>query len=155
MEALRQYIISVVAAALICGIITGLFPKGAAREVMKLVCGLFLAYTVLRPMAGAELGHLEDLPFSFSSQGEAAAALGTQMAEESLAQFIKEETQAYILDKASKLGLTLEADVTLDEENIPVAVTLRGQVSPYDRSRLERMLTQDLAIAKENLQWKP
>lgn len=155
MEALRQYIISVVAAALICGIITGLFPKGAAREVMKLVCGLFLAYTVLRPMAGAELGHLEDLPFSFSSQGEAAAALGTQMAEESMAQFIKEETQAYILDKASKLGLTLEADVTLDEENIPVAVTLRGQVSPYDRSRLERMLTQDLAIAKENLQWKP
>lgn len=155
MEALRQYIISVVAAALICGIITGLFPKGAAREVMKLVCGLFLAYTVLRPMAGAELGHLEDLPFSFSSQGEAAAALGTQMAEESLAQFIKEETQAYILDKASKLGLILEADVTLDEENIPVAVTLRGQVSPYDRSRLERMLTQDLAIAKENLQWKP
>lgn len=155
MEALRQYIISVVAAALICGIITGLFPKGAAREVMKLVCGLFLAYTVLRPMAGAELGHLEDLPFSFSSQGEAAAALGIQMAEESMAQFIKEETQAYILDKASKLGLTLEADVTLDEENIPVAVTLRGQVSPYDRSRLERMLTQDLAIAKENLQWKP
>lgn len=155
MEALRQYIISVVAAALICGIITGLFPKGAAREVMKLVCGLFLAYTVLRPMAGAELGNLEDLPFSFSSQGEAAAALGTQMAEESMAQFIKEETQAYILDKASKLGLTLEADVTLDEENIPVAVTLRGQVSPYDRSRLERMLTQDLAIAKENLQWKP
>lgn len=155
MEALRQYIISVVAAALICGIITGLFPKGAAREVMKLVCGLFLAYTVLRPMAGAELGRLEDLPFSFSNQGEAAAALGTQMAEESMAQFIKEETQAYILDKASKLGLTLEADVTLDEENIPVAVTLRGQVSPYDRSRLERMLTQDLAIAKENLQWKP
>lgn len=155
MEALRQYIISVVAAALICGIITGLFPKGAAREVMKLVCGLFLAYTVLRPMAGAELGHLEDLPFSFSSQGEAAAALGIQMAEESMAQFIKEETQAYILDKASKLGLTLEADVTLDEENIPVAVTLRGQASPYDRSRLERMLTQDLAIAKENLQWKP
>ena len=49
MEALRQYVISVVAAAMLCGIVVRLFPNGSGKQVGKLICGLFLAYTVLSP----------------------------------------------------------------------------------------------------------
>ena len=51
MEALRQYVISVVAAAMLCGIVVRLFPNGSGKQVGKLICGLFLAYTVLSPIS--------------------------------------------------------------------------------------------------------
>ena len=33
MEALRQYVISVVAAAMLCGIVVRLFPNGSGKQV--------------------------------------------------------------------------------------------------------------------------
>lgn len=153
MDALRQYIISVVAAAMICGIITGLFQKGTAREIIKLVCGLFLAYTVLAPVTRLDFNQLTTLPFSGATDAAEAAAVGESLSKEALAERIKEETQAYILDKASKLGAVLDVEVALDDDNIPVSVTLRGEVSPYERRKLQSTIALDLGIAKENQQW--
>ena len=55
MEALRQYVISVVAAAMLCGIVVRLFPNGSGKQMGKLICGLFLAYTVLSPISRVDL----------------------------------------------------------------------------------------------------
>lgn len=60
MEALRQYVISVVAAAMLCGIVVRLFPNGSGKQVGKLICGLFLAYTVLSPISRVDFSNLPD-----------------------------------------------------------------------------------------------
>ena len=76
MEALRQYVISVVAAAMLCGIVVRLFPNGSGRQVGKLICGLFLAYTVLSPISRVDFSKLPDFSLRCMDDAEDAAAMG-------------------------------------------------------------------------------
>ena len=101
MEALRQYVISVVAAAMLCGIVVRLFPNGSGKQVGKLICGLFLAYTVLSPISRVDFSKLPDFSLRYMDDAEDAAAMGENLARDSMADIIKEETEAYILDKAA------------------------------------------------------
>lgn len=154
MEALRQYILSVVAAALLCGLVTGVMPSGRAKQIIRMVCGLFLAYTVLQGLTGMEwrMPQWTDLAADDARQ---AAALGESIGEEARAQIILEQTRAYILDKAAALGLALEAEVTLGEGLVPRSVTIRGQAAPYERRQLQSAIALELGIPKEKQQWIP
>lgn len=152
MEALRQYIISVVAAALLCGIVTGLMPRGRASQIIRMVCGLFLAYTVLAGLTGLDL-QTPDWDVLAVTDAHQAAALGESLGEAALTQVIKEQTEAYILDKATALGLSLEVEVSLDESQVPQSVVLEGRASPYERQQLQNTIARELGIAKENQQW--
>lgn len=154
MEALWQYSISVVAAALLCGLVTGLMPGGRAKDIIKVVCGLFLAYTVLHGLTGTDwkMPSLTDIT---SDDARQAAALGESLGEDAMAQIIMEQTRAYILDKATALGLALEAEVTLEEDLVPGSVTLRGQAAPYERRQLQSIIALELGIPKERQQWIP
>ena len=106
MEALRQYVISVVAAAMLCGIVVRLFPNGSGKQMGKLICGLFLAYTVLSPISRVDFSKLPDFSLRYMDDAEDAAAMGENLARDSMADIIKEETEAYILDKAADLTRT-------------------------------------------------
>lgn len=154
MEALRQYILSVAAAALLCGLVTGVMPSGRAKQIIRMVCGLFLAYTVLQGLTGMEwrMPQWTDLAADDARQ---AAALGESIGEEARAKIILEQTRAYILDKAADLGLALEAEVTLDEGLVPRSVTIRGQAAPYERRQLQSTIALELGIPKEKQQWIP
>lgn len=152
MEGLRQYIISVVAAALLCSIVTALMPAGRTEQIMRMVCGLFLAYTVLRGVTGLDL-QMPDWVDLTATDARQAAALGESLGEDALAQVIKAQTEAYILDKAAALGLALEVEITLDESGVPQSVMLRGQASPYERQQLQNTIARELGIAKENQRW--
>lgn len=152
MEALRLYIISVVAAALLCGIVTGLMPQGRASQIIRMVCGLFLAYTVLAGLTGLDL-QIPDWDVLAVTDARQAAALGESLGEAALTQVIKEQTEAYILDKAAVLGLSLEVEVSLDESQVPQSVVLEGQAFPYERQQLQNTIARELGIAKENQQW--
>lgn len=153
MEGLRQYVISVAAAAILCGIVTGLFRNGMAKEIFKLVCGLFLAYTAVAPIAKWDFSELLDFRFYFEEDAAAAAALGEELALSSKLEIIKSQTEAYILDKANEMDADISAEVTVDDDGIPVAVALTGQASPYARSQIQTIIESDLGIAKENQQW--
>ena len=148
MEALRQYVISVVAAALLCGIVVRLFPNGSGKQVGKLICGLFLAYTVLSPISRVDFSNLPD--FSLRCMDD---AMGENLARDSMADIIKEETEAYILDKAADLHANLRVEVAVGEDNLPAAVTISGEASPYARRQIQAMIANDLGISKENQKW--
>ena len=153
MEALRQYVISVVAAAMLCGIVVRLFPSGSGKQVGKLICGLFLAYTVLSPISRVDFSNLPDFSLRCMDDAEDAAAMGENLARDSMADIIKEETEAYILDKAADFHANLHVEVTVGEDNLPAAVTVSGEASPYARRQIQAIIANDLGIAKENQKW--
>ena len=156
MEGLRQYILSVCVAAMICGILINLAPKGACSSVLKIICGVFLAVSVLRPVLGLDFdAWIESVSTMYTSDGDAAVAFGRETGREALSQRIKNETEAYILDKAACLGADILAEVVLNTSDppLPVAVTLHGDISPYAKQMLENIITEDLGIAKENQRW--
>lgn len=155
MEGLRQYILSVVAAALVCSLVSCVMPQGKARQLLRLLCGAVLTTVVLGPLMGIDNISLSDFLEQWEVDAAYYTAQGEQMTQDALAESIKGQTEAYILDKADALGAAIQAEVTLNQSDppVPVSVTLTGEASPYVRSRLEAILESDLGIAKENLKW--
>lgn len=155
MESLKQYVISVTVAALICGIVAGLVKKNGTGELIRMVCGLVLAFTVLRPIVGLKLDQLPTELLPNLQEGADMASQGEKITREAMEDIIKSETEAYILDKAAALGMSLTAEVLLGEDTIPVpvGVILSGAVSPHARSELTNVIEKDLGIPKENQLW--
>ncbi len=155
MQALGEYIVSICAAAFLCGIIGSLAPKGAAKEIIKLVCGLFLVFTVIRPISEINLPDLVEVGKSFQKDAQSAVKAGEDMAQTETAAGISEQLEAYILDKARLLRLELTVEVELDEEGsfLPKTVTLRGDAAPLARKQLTELLQKDLGIPEEDIRW--
>lgn len=157
MESIREYLVSVTAAALICGIATKLISKGLPGSVVKLIAGIIMALAVVSPLVNIHFGDLENYTLDIQAEGEAISAEGENSAREAMAQIISEETAAYILDKAEELSATLSVQVTLSEDAYPVpeGVRLEGSVSPYAKSVLEEYITTNLGIEAEEIEWIP
>ena len=156
MEALRSYILSVSAAAIFCGMVTALAGKsGTASSVLKLMTGVVMAVVIIRPItevSAVNLGRYLDV---LNADAAAAVEAGTAYAKSETSLRIKQQLEAYILDKAGDLSLDISADVALDEQAmVPAAVVIRGEASPYARSVLETLLREELGIPEEGITWK-
>ena len=151
-----QYLMKLIAAAILCAIATGLAGgETGAGKVVRLMASVFMVATILSPLVRLELTDLDGLLEGISADASAAAAAGENGARESMAQIIKSETEAYILDKAESYGAQLAVEVTLTDSGIPtpVSVTLRGQFSPYARQQLTRLIEEGLEIGQEEQTW--
>ena len=156
MANLRQYIIAVTAAAMICGIVKSFSDKkNPASTILNLIAEIFMTITVLSPVVQLDLNTLPVLTENFATQAKAAAAAGEEVAVDEIITIITEETQAYILDKAATFGAKIQVEVRIAKDGSyrPDAVTLQGSVSPYAKSRLQQIIEDDLQIAKEDQQW--
>lgn len=153
---MKQYLLSVVTAAIISGIVTKLLgSKGTQGAIGKLIAGLFLAFAVISPLRSVRIHDLASFRVSYSEAADLAVEAGKEMTLQALQTRIKEQCEAYILDKARSLNVELEAEVTVSEDDIPtpVAVQLSGNVSPNAKSSLTRIITEDLGIPKEDQKW--
>lgn len=152
----RQYILSVVAAAIICAIVKALMEdKSTPSVVVKMLAGVLMAMTVVAPFVKMDIGDITDYINSFHTNADVAVQTGIAYSAEEMGVIIKDKTQAYILDKAQTLGAEVEAEVLLSDETppIPCAVTVKGHVSPYVKQRLSQYIIDELGIAEENQTW--
>ena len=156
MDTLRQYIVSVTTAALICALIKSLSAKSSYHRTIGLLCGLFLAISILSPFLRPDPDFwVQTFAQNFRTEASAAAAIGQKSHHEYLAVIIKQKVEAYILDKAAQWNITPEITVFLSdgEMPVPVSVEIRGEISPYEKQRLAQILEIDLGISKENQRW--
>ena len=155
-EQIRIDLFGILAAALICAIVTAIMgEKGANAALTKLITGLFLAFTLIKPAISFDFIEFTHLPHGYNDLVTDAVAEGEQQTKTALARLIKQRTCAYILDKAQALNVALEVEVTLSDDDIPVpeAVRLKGKVSPYAKGRLQTIIAEDLGIEKERQTW--
>lgn len=155
-DQVREYLLGVFAAAIICAIVTKLTEdKGANSTLSKLIAGLFLVFTLIRPVATLDLTTVTTWADNYDSEAARAVAAGESHTRNAISELIKQRTQAYILDKAQALNTELEVEVTLSDDDIPVPVKVRlkGKASPYAKGRLQAIITEDLGIEKENQVW--
>jgi stage III sporulation protein AF len=153
--ALGEYIVSVSATALICGIISGFLRDRTGGKSVKLVCNLLLMLAVLRPIVNLEKEYLSNISLPTFPDGSAWIEEAGYDYGNAVTNIIKQQTEAYILDKAAAMGAAISVAVTVsgDEPPVPVGVEISGSVSPYLKLRLEEMIQEDLNIAKENQVW--
>lgn len=156
MQPIAEYLLSVTGAAIISAVILRLLEgKGSAASIAKMLTGIFMAVTVIGPITQVRLSDALELLPDISADAQAAVSEGEASAKNALAESISSQVEAYILDKAKQLGVTLTAEVELSDDTIPtpVRVRLKGNVSPYAKTRLQDILRSDLGIDKENQIW--
>lgn len=156
MEDIRQYLLSVILCTIICAITIHISGKtGMVPSVIKLLTGLFILYTVLSPWSKMRLTDLSSYFSDLKVDASVAVEEGKEASAQYAASIIKSELEAYILDKASSLGLDICVDVIMDESQpqLPHSVKIGGSVSPYAKQRLAQIISDELGIPKENLLW--
>lgn len=154
MAGVREYILSVTAAAILCACVRSIVGEKGGGQVLKLVCGLFLAFTAVRPIAHIEIQDFAVFTADIQSQADAAVLSGEAFARESLADIIKTETEAYILDKAQDLHAAIQVNVSVrDEDLTPSRVQILGRISPYAKGQLQAVIEKELGISKEDQIW--
>ena len=153
---MRGYLISIVAAALVCGIVQKLLgDKGNVGLMGKLLSGVFLVLTLITPLRTFRIQDPLSITQIYTQDAQRITADGVDQAREAMADGIKKRTEAYILDKAAGMDVVLSVEVILDESQIPVpeSVRLTGAVSPYAKQRLITIMEEDLGIDKEHQVW--
>lgn len=156
MDDLREYLLSVIIAAMISGIVLRLVKGNRTfRSIVKVLCGLFVAYTAIKPIPMLNLSGLSTFVSQYSADAKKVVQSGTDMSTNVLRESIKEQSQAYILDKAKILKADLQVEVELTEDDIPIPkrVSITGKVSPYAREKLSAIIKRDLGIDMEYQVW--
>ena len=156
MKQLGAYILSVVAAAILLSILQSLLEKKSSPAILlRLTGGLFLTFTVLAPVADINIDAVFDSKWDFTEKGNALSTQGQEFTQAQLRDSIKQQCEAYILDKALSYQTPLEVNVTLSQDELPVptATELHGNVSPYVKGVLQNWLVEEMGISKENQIW--
>ena len=153
---ISAYIRAITGASLISAVVLRLLAgKGSAASIGKILVGIFMALTVISPIAQVELSDLWNLIPDVTADASKATTDGLAAAKKALAEGISTRIEAYILDKAGQMGVALTVRIALSDDAIPVPqkVWLQGNVSPYAKSRLQTVMEQELGIDKENQIW--
>ncbi|MBQ9458501.1 MAG: stage III sporulation protein AF [Oscillospiraceae bacterium] len=149
MELIQQWLLGVVACAMLVSAAWQLCPEGAARQVARFAGGLLILCALLRPLAAWEPPKtLWDAAGYREAVARSEAELSRE-AEDAFSTGIARQLEAYIEDKAAALGVPLRAEVTVDSRGVPQGVTLYSACHEALAETIER----ELGVAKEKQVW--
>ena len=152
----RGYLLSVIAAALVCSIANALISKNSTHKgLIRMICGIFIAITAVSPISKFEFHNIQSYWSNIKIESDNIISQGESMANNAYQDIIKEKSEAYILDKASVMGLNIEVEVTLSDTvpSSPYSVEIDGAISPYSKKKLQEIISNDLAIPEDRQKW--
>lgn len=153
MDSWKQYIYTVLICVCISSVITQMISDSRQKSLIRMICGVILAVTVLQPLSRLRW---EDLGF-FSPRNRDSAqfwtARGEDLARKATAEVIKSSCETYILEKAELLGADISVQISLDEDQMPVSAVITGRIGSDQQRQLQNILTTDLGLPKENQTW--
>ena len=153
MDGLREYVIRIVAAALISGIAIRLTGGGGIGEIIRMLCGLFMSLVLLQPIIGRRELQWEFMLPQIRRQAEENVLEGVAAAEKIRQEFIMRQAETYISNRAAEMDTEIQAEIMLGEDNLPESVVLTGAVSPLNKSRLTQIIASELGIPRERQEW--
>ena len=158
MESVRTWVLSVLAAALLLGLLESCAPKGPVRSVAKLAAGLALFLAVAAPLEE----HLTDwLGRAFREKLASVTVFSDTLGETDktyLETIMSQRAAEYIVSEAETVGaaVTCTVECSWTEENLPVpcAAVIRGSLTPSQRAALTAYASQQLGIAEDQIRFE-
>lgn len=155
-EALRTYLLSVVAACLLSASLMALVPKGAVHRTLSFLCGLIVILAAIGPVAKINFSRMSQELSRVQIESDEASS-GIEIDNRDLiSAIIKEKAEAYILDKAKGLGFHPTVQVEMEDGEdypYPAGVSLKGACTEQQKMELSEIIEQDLAIPKASQEW--
>ncbi len=156
LEAIRQYLLSVTAAALLTAILQALLPRGPVRRVTALACSLLMLLTVVQPLNRL---NTEELIQAFEAYCQELSTYSDELENTSAAlteSIIVSESASYIEDKAEENGITCTVEVSCREESgiaVPDAVTVTGDLTEEERQILLTVIQEGFGLEETAVQF--
>ena len=153
---MREYLLTLLAAALLSSIICGLIGKNNGNYMLvKLICGLFVTITAISPLTKITIPDISTYIGDTKTDAMRHIEEGEKSSYESMSTIISSDLEAYILDIASVYGVDIQVEILLSEEMppSPEIIKINGNISPYVREKLQQIIVQDLGVSEENQIW--
>ena len=149
---MKQWLMGVIAAAILCTIAQDLSPRGSVKQVGRLVCAMVLLCAVLSPVKTLDIAAGGQWLTDYQAALADSRAALTEQGEEIQMAVIAEKYRAYIESKGAQLGLDCRARVDCREEGgicVPDRVEVTGDLSQGDWDGLSRCLEEELGVPPE------
>ncbi|MEQ2455081.1 stage III sporulation protein AF [Flavonifractor hominis] len=149
LDVIRTWLIGVTCAALVAALAEGLTPDGTVRKIGRLASGLVLLAAMLQPLLRLNTTALTQALTEYKLD---LSAYSTDLEEENqelMKGIIEEQAGAYILDKATALGITCQVRVEAQEEEewpIPHSVFISGVLTQEQQQALTQVIEREFAI---------
>lgn len=156
-ESIRSYLLSLVAAAMICSMALALSGNTKGKRVVRLACGLCIIVVLLGPLLHLKASDFSDYLEDLQQEADAAQTFSQDASTELTAQVITQSTEAYILDKAAAYGA--EITVTVDVQAVgglysaPCGATITGSVTEVQKEALAQFMDETLGIPRDKQIW--
>lgn len=156
MVGIREYLISVIAACMIAVLCLQLVKQQTVKKVLRFVCGLLVLLVAASALVSLDMEYISGLMETMELQVNADKNSLEQDVYQQLSEHIQSTSENYIERKAYEFGATVQARVTLTQEEYPVpySVTIIGILTPQQKQALSEYLDQSLAIPYERQEWK-
>ena len=157
-EALRAWLNAVIYTGVICGIALMITPGGRVKKALTVLCGAAMCVAFISPLAGIDLDGYSETLAGFKLEAEAFAAQGESYSKNLNRTIIEDECEAYILDKAEKLGVQLDEVEVLavwSDEGYwyPSEAAIKGSLNQDQRERMSAYIEAELGISTDKQQW--
>lgn len=152
-EAIRSWLLGVTAAAVCLTAFYAILPKGAVRSIARASGGLVLLIVMLQPLLGWDGISLRQEYGDYRQELDRQITRYRAGYQQELEQRIREETAAYISDKAEQLGLDCRVEVIVRQEGeVPVPAEVELDIPPH--AGLSHWIAAELGIEETQQHWK-
>ena len=154
MEGIKGYLVAIVAACMLTVVASVLVQKSPLRKIARLIGGILILLVAVTPLLRLDMSqiveYLQGSEYSFDTSAV------EQTWQSQLSEHIKQTTETYIEQEAARLGATVQAKVTLTEEEYPVPyhAILIGSVNTGQMNALTAYMETCLGIARTEQEWR-
>ncbi len=150
MEGVRNWLLTVIAASVLCALAEGLMPVGAVKGAGRFTCAMVLLCAILSPVAGLDLERGRGWLEGYLERLEEERTVLRQQVDAGTKVIIEEKYAAYIVDKAAEKGITCTVRVKCEAGEagiyIPDWVEVGGVLEQRERERLAELIEEDLGV---------
>jgi stage III sporulation protein AF len=151
-EAVREWIQSIVMVAMLLSVGQAMIPEGQIRKIFSFTGGLVLIVVLIQPVLGLEVGVLMEPLEEYEQQVSAQTGEIEKTVRAEQEAIIEQNLEAYISDKTDTLeegGTVRIRAETAEDGTVILSAELVGQPS----ESLAEYLEQELGIPRERQVW--
>ena len=151
-EAVREWIQSIVMVAMLLSVGQAMIPEGQIRKIFSFTGGLVLIVVLIQPVLGLEVGVLMEPLEEYEQQVSAQTEEIEKTVRAEQEAIIEQNLEAYISDKTDTLeegGTVRIRAETAEDGTVILSAELVGQPS----ESLAEYLEQELGIPRERQVW--
>ncbi|HPS75324.1 MAG TPA: hypothetical protein PLD83_02670 [Oscillospiraceae bacterium] len=155
-EFLKNWLLALAGAAVVCSLAVTLTPEGRFRRITSLVCGAAMIAALISPLCRFDTAAYASGLAQYRAAAAQAAGDGEKISEALNRTYIQEQCEAYILDKAEKLGANVDVRITARWDTggwwYPYSAQITGDAGG-GKSALTEAMEAELGIPAQRQDW--